>query len=184
MTSTLDAAQSSATGTPPKNKPQGKDDGADEKAISKSRTDLLDAEGDLSPAFHLALARIFLRFSASAQKLGLDLPNAAAAASEKDVGAQLDKLKKVALDDDELDAFARATNGEVLSDESKEEIKEYLDCDDQSRITFSGFCEMYHLQTGSDAAETWKDLEALGFNEKLELDSPLKADASKEERST
>lgn len=134
MTSTLDAVQSSATETTPKNKPQGEDNGADEKAISKSRTDLLDAEGDLSPAFHLALARIFLRFSASAKKLGLDLPNAATA-SEKDVGAQLEKLKKVALDDDELDAFARATNGEVLSDESKEEIKEYLDCDDQSRIT-------------------------------------------------
>lgn len=136
MTTTLDAVQSSGKETLPKNQPKAKDDGADEKAISKSRTDLLDAEGDLSPAFHLALARIFLRFSASAQKLGLDLANTAAA-PEKDVGAQLEKLKKVELDDDELDAFARATNGEVLSDESKEEIKEYLDCDDQSRITVS-----------------------------------------------
>lgn len=110
-------------------------DPTESKAVAKEGTtssaSLLDTDGDLAPAFHLALARIFLRFSSSAQKLGLKLDSADAPALD----VQLNKLKKVAMEDEELDAFARATNGEVLSNESKDEIKEYLDCDDQARIT-------------------------------------------------
>lgn len=71
------------------------------------------------------------------------------------------------LTEDDLDAFAMATNGEVLSSESKEEIKEYLDTDDNGNLTFRGFCEMFHLQSDNEAEETWRDLSKLGFDHQL-----------------
>lgn len=67
----------------------------------------------------------------------------------------------------DLDEFAIATNGEALSKESKDEIKQYLDTDSDGNLTFRGFCEMFHLQSDNDADETWKDLSQLGFDHQL-----------------
>jgi hypothetical protein len=46
---------------------------------------------------------------------------------------------------------------------------------------FAGFCEMYNLQTTSSPDETWKDLRALGFDERLRRSSADEADTAKEE---
>lgn len=61
----------------------------------------------------------------------------------------------------DIQAFARATNGQEFSTEELLEIKENLTHDDQGRLTCTGFCDFYHLQTTSHPDETWKDLKRL-----------------------
>lgn len=68
----------------------------------------------------------------------------------------------------ELDAFSTVTNGGALPQESKDEIREFLDTDEEGNLKFSGFCQMYHLQSDNDADETWKDLAQLGFDDSLQ----------------
>lgn len=66
-----------------------------------------------------------------------------------------------------MDAFSTVTNGSALPRESKDEIKEFLDTDKDGNLTFSGFVEMYHLQSDNEPEETWKDLTKLGFDDQL-----------------
>jgi hypothetical protein len=42
-----------------------------------------------------------------------------------------------------------------------------LDCDAEGRLTLQGFCELYHSQTSARAADTWRDLAALGYDKQL-----------------
>lgn len=78
-----------------------------------------------------------------------------------------------------LDRFAYDTNGSPFPQETKVELREFMDCDDEGRLTvsgtgfrlfgtlrltsctsslaqFSGFLQMYHLQADNDLDETWK----------------------------
>ncbi|EGN95416.1 hypothetical protein SERLA73DRAFT_60168, partial [Serpula lacrymans var. lacrymans S7.3] len=57
-----------------------------------------------------------------------------------------------------LDSWARDTNGAPFSDETKEELVEFLDVTDDGGLTFKGFLQIYQLQTESDEEETWRDL--------------------------
>lgn len=70
----------------------------------------------------------------------------------------------------DLDTFSTVTNGAALPQESKDEIREFLDTDKDGHLTLRGFIEMYHLQSDNDPEETWKDLGKLGFSNSLEYD--------------
>lgn len=74
----------------------------------------------------------------------------------------------------DLDAFSTATNGAALPQESKDEIREFLDTDKDGNLTLRGFIEMYHLQSDNDPDETWKDLGKLGFSSSLEYENERK----------
>ncbi|SNX81555.1 uncharacterized protein MEPE_00260 [Melanopsichium pennsylvanicum] len=133
--------------------------------IKAAKAALLDDEGDLTPKFEAALNRIFARFSTSykerhpkvqpsVSKPGASLPHPDAS----DVLTEAD-----------LDAFSTVTNGEALPQESKDEIREFLDTDKDGNLTLRGFIEMYHLQSDNEPEETWKDLGKLGFDDVLKL---------------
>ncbi|KAF9361991.1 hypothetical protein BGX26_008163 [Mortierella sp. AD094] len=77
--------------------------------------------------------------------------------------------KDGALSAAELDAFARDTNGDVFDEDTRAEITEFLDLDDKGQLTLKGFLQMYNLQTTSEPAETWKDLQKHGYDTKLKL---------------
>lgn len=83
---------------------------------------------------------------------------------------------------EDLDAFALAANGAPLPDEAKQEIREFLSTDDDGNLTLGGFCEMFHLQSDNEPAETWRDLERLGFNRKLEFVGTEKAEQKEAEK--
>ncbi|KAI3487548.1 hypothetical protein L1887_48439 [Cichorium endivia] len=137
---------------------------AGDKQHSTVRAALLDDEGDLSLEFEAALVRIFARFSSSYQKR---FPDARASGSN----ASATLARPDAADvwtEAELDACSTVTNGGALPQESKDEIREFLDTDEEGNLTFSGFCQMYHLQSDNDADETWKDLAQLGFDDSLQ----------------
>lgn len=78
-----------------------------------------------------------------------------------------------------LDRWATDTNGEIFSEETKEEILEFFDSTDNGDLTYvtvlymsnakartdvgqrhslKGFLQLYQLQTSNDEKETWKDL--------------------------
>lgn len=68
-----------------------------------------------------------------------------------------------------LDEWARDTNGAPFSDETKEELVTFLDCNDDGNLTLKGFIQIYQLQTESDEEETWRDLSSHGFDRALRL---------------
>jgi len=57
-----------------------------------------------------------------------------------------------------LDAWATDTNGSPFSDDTKEEMLEFLDVTDSGDLTFKGFLQIYQLQTENEEDETWNDL--------------------------
>lgn len=135
--------------------------------MSTERVELIDDEGELSPAFVLALTKTFLRFSTQgksiyAEKKFKDVDEFVKAREEDE------SLSKLIITEDELDTFTKAVNeGKTMSKEEKDEVREYFDVDKDGNLTLTGFLEMYHLQSGGEADETWKDLHALGFNDQL-----------------
>ncbi|EIW85024.1 hypothetical protein CONPUDRAFT_149888 [Coniophora puteana RWD-64-598 SS2] len=70
---------------------------------------------------------------------------------------------------DALDAWARDTNGAPFSEETKQELRDYLDVTDDGGLTFKGFLQIYQLQTENDEEETWRDLSSHGFDRTLTL---------------
>ncbi|OBZ75838.1 hypothetical protein A0H81_04175 [Grifola frondosa] len=68
-----------------------------------------------------------------------------------------------------LDAWASDTNGAPFDDETKEELIEFLDVNDDGGLTFKGFMQIYQLQTENDEEETWRDLSSHGFDRTLRL---------------
>ena len=84
----------------------------------------------------------------------------------------------------DLDAFSTVTNGEALPQDSKDEIREFLDTDKDGHLTLRGFIEMYHLQSDNEPEETWKDLGKLGFDDSLEYKGDDPSQAKKEDAPT
>ncbi|KIJ44047.1 hypothetical protein M422DRAFT_79994, partial [Sphaerobolus stellatus SS14] len=68
-----------------------------------------------------------------------------------------------------LDRWAKDTNGEPFSEETKEELREYIDMTEEGDLTFKGFLQIYALQTENEEEETYRDLSKHGFNDELEL---------------
>jgi hypothetical protein len=114
-------------------------------AQDQSRGDLLDDEGDLSPMFIKVLYQIFQRFSHCAQehdaKSELDKSGGCGGEGGDSAkgGAKEDPARnKLIMTEEELDSFTRVVNGgQVMSEESKDEMKEYLDVDEQGNLTVS-----------------------------------------------
>ena len=93
---------------------------------SSPKVPLLDSEEWLSAQLLRALQTVFQRFDADGDG---------------------------ALNEAELQAFARACNGgtELDADELYQ-IQDYFDTDDSGALTLRGFHEMYHMQTRSRSA--------------------------------
>ncbi|CDU23851.1 uncharacterized protein SPSC_02480 [Sporisorium scitamineum] len=132
--------------------------------IKVEKAPLLDEEGDLTPKFEAALIRIFARFSTSYKKRH---PDVQASGSKPSASLPRPDAADV-LTEEDLDAFSTVTNGAALPQESKDEIREFLDTDEEGNLTLRGFIEMYHLQSDNEPEETWKDLGKLGFDDSLE----------------
>ncbi|CAO1613203.1 unnamed protein product [Parajaminaea phylloscopi] len=159
--------------------------------LPKERAPLLDDDGELLPPFEDALAYIFQKYATvPSSSPAHSAPNSQGDAAEpstpsKKVGAENEAAthsprkssptlgsrppRGAVITDVGLDRFAYDTNGSPLPQESKDELKEFMDCDDQGRLTFAGFLQMYHLQADNDLEETWKDLSTHGFQGNLEL---------------
>ncbi|GAC95671.1 hypothetical protein PHSY_003247 [Pseudozyma hubeiensis SY62] len=138
---------------------------------------LLDDEGDLTPKFESALIRIFARFSTPYKKSN---PEVQAFGSKSSTSIPRPDSSDV-LTEADLDAFSTVTNGSALPQESKDEIREFLDTDKDGNLTLRGFIEMYHLQSDNEPEETWKDLSKLGFGDDLEYEGGEKESKEHEE---
>ncbi|KAG0226914.1 hypothetical protein BGW41_004022 [Actinomortierella wolfii] len=90
--------------------------------------------------------------------------------------------KDGALNDEELDAFARDTNGDVFDEDTRAEITGFLDVNDKGHLTKKGFLQMYNLQTPNDPEETWKDLQKHGYDSNLKLVASRREDKSEKEQ--
>ncbi|GAA5976994.1 hypothetical protein JCM11641_002219 [Rhodosporidiobolus odoratus] len=129
-------------------------------------SNLIDEEGELSDAFYAVLKTVFLKH---AKRPG----SGKLSAKELEV---LGGSEEAVMGREELNAFAQATNGQDLGDDSYQEIVEYLDVTQNNELTFRGFTQLYSLQTQNDHAETIHDLEAWGYDAKT-----LKLGKEKEE---
>ncbi|GAA5837690.1 hypothetical protein JCM5353_003818 [Sporobolomyces roseus] len=113
---------------------------------------LLDKEGAISDQLYEVLEEVFVRYAKPPTK-----PKGEN--DEKVCGRS------------GLNAFAKDTNGEEMTDETYNEIVEYLDVTEEGELTFKGFIQLYQLQTENDATETENDLKAWGYvPATLELD--------------
>ncbi|GAA5983423.1 hypothetical protein JCM5350_007645 [Sporobolomyces pararoseus] len=106
---------------------------------------LLDSEGAISDQLYEVLEEVFARYSKAPVK-------AKGENDEKVCGRS------------GLNAFAMDTNGQEMSDETYNEIVEYLDVTQEGELTIKGFVQLYQLQTENDALETEKDLRAWGYD--------------------
>jgi len=82
-----------------------------------------------------------------------------------------------------LDTWSRDTNGAPFSQETKEELIQFLDVTDEGWLTFKGFLQIYQLQTENDEEETWRDLSNHGFDRTLCLVASRREDADVDENS-
>ncbi|KAG1474055.1 hypothetical protein G6F56_000594 [Rhizopus delemar] len=57
----------------------------------------------------------------------------------------------------EIQDFATATNGRPFEDSVIEEIIESFEVDEENKLLYSGFYQMYYMQTLSEPEETLKD---------------------------
>ncbi|TFK29856.1 hypothetical protein FA15DRAFT_663138 [Coprinopsis marcescibilis] len=118
---------------------------------------LLDAEGGVSEQLEACLKHIFSKYcTPPVQKDGRS-------------SALLMPPPDAYLSDEGLDEWARDTNGAPFSEETKEELVDFLDCTDDGCLTLKGFVQIYQLQTENDEEETWRDLSSHGFDRSLQL---------------
>ncbi|KAF8921413.1 hypothetical protein CPB85DRAFT_1428401 [Mucidula mucida] len=110
--------------------------------MSEHQVKLLDDDGDITLELENALKHIFEKYAVD----GL---------------MTREKIRQ----------WSKDTNGEenALSEDSIDEIFEFMDVDEANNLTFKGFLQIYQLQTENDAAETLRDLEKHGYNSRLVL---------------
>lgn len=75
-----------------------------------------------------------------------------------------------------LDSWARDTNGAPFTQETVDELIEFLDVTADEALTLKGFMQIYQLQTENDEEETWRDLSCHGFDRTLTLVSTRRED--------
>lgn len=110
---------------------------------------LLDDDGGLSARFEQCLQEIFAKYCTpkplSADQVAMD----------------------AYLTADALDSWAKDTNGKPFSQETKEEILEFMDVTSEGNLTFKGFLQIYQLQAENDPEETYSDLAKHGYDRNL-----------------
>ncbi|KAF9453218.1 hypothetical protein P691DRAFT_79227 [Macrolepiota fuliginosa MF-IS2] len=115
---------------------------------------LLDDEGAISDQLEICLKHIFAKYCTPP-------PTEMQSPSGNDgLGRTilLSPPPNAYLSPEGLDAWAQDTNGAPFSQETKDELVEFLDVTDEGGLTFKGFVQIYQLQTENDEEETWKDL--------------------------
>ncbi|KAK9894530.1 hypothetical protein P389DRAFT_173520 [Cystobasidium minutum MCA 4210] len=117
---------------------------------STTRAQLLDDEQAITPKFEQVLLDIFKKYAT--------LRNGAS-----------DIIENYVILPEGLERFGRDTNGQPLPEDQLEEMRTFLDCDNDGNLLFKGFMQMYSLQTSSEEEETWKDLRTHGYNENLDF---------------
>ncbi|KAL7005040.1 hypothetical protein EMMF5_005404 [Cystobasidiomycetes sp. EMM_F5] len=125
------------------------------QVASSGSKQLLEDDGALSRDAEAALEVIFRKYATSISATSADSHASSSAAP----------IEKLSIKPEGLTAFGLETNGQALPQEQIEEIKTYFDCDYHENILFSGFLQMYQLQTEADEAETLRDLNAHGFTD-------------------
>ncbi|RDB20990.1 hypothetical protein Hypma_011524 [Hypsizygus marmoreus] len=121
---------------------------------------LLDDEGGISDQLELCLKHIFAKYCA---------PRPPTPVGDEKRVALLEPPPHAYLSPQGLDAWAQDTNGAPFSQETKDELIEFLDVTDDGGLTFKGFLQIYQLQTENDEEETWRDLSNHGFDRTLRL---------------
>ncbi|CEL52413.1 hypothetical protein RSOLAG1IB_00954 [Rhizoctonia solani AG-1 IB] len=132
---------------------------------------LLDNDGAISQKFMTALAQIFSKYCTPQPPPHTSPPRL------------ISLVERAWMEERGLDDWARDTNGTPFPEETKEEMRDTLDVNDQGNLTFNGFIQIYQLQTENDEEETWRDLSAHGFDRNLILvstrrETDNKADSS------
>ncbi|OJA14851.1 hypothetical protein AZE42_00790 [Rhizopogon vesiculosus] len=127
---------------------------------------LLDADGAVSAKLERCLRHIFAKYCTPCP----------ARPRKHDSITLLTPPDDAILDATGLDAWARDTNGAPFSEETKEELREFLDVTEEGSLTFKGFMQIYQLQTENDEEETWRDLSNHGFDRTLALVSTRRED--------
>ncbi|CAO1627245.1 unnamed protein product [Sympodiomycopsis kandeliae] len=152
-----------------------------ESGKAPTKVALLDEEGDLTNKFEDAIAYIFQKYctvpASSELTTESDADDSSISASSRSHSPGGNKTPLLGsrppngavISDVGLDKFAYETNGAPFPQESKDELKQFLDCDDKGRLTYQGFLGLYHLQSDNDLDETWKDLSTHGFQSDLSL---------------
>jgi hypothetical protein len=112
-------------------------------AKAASKAGLVEKNGALSPKFKAVLAEIFARF---------------------------DKDRDGVLSIEELDAFGASSGTGSLDAEERKmmQLGTFFDTDAKGNLTLKGFEQMYLMQTNHNGADTWRDLEKLGYSRMLE----------------
>jgi len=127
---------------------------------------LLTSDGSISDEFERCLKHIFAKYCTPQPHNG---PNGKR-------GIFLTPPEGAYLSSGGLDAWATDTNGTPFSEDTKKELKEFMDVTDTGCLTFKGFLQVYQLQTENDEEETWRDLSKHGFDRNLRLVSSRRED--------
>ncbi|ORY78435.1 hypothetical protein BCR35DRAFT_305052 [Leucosporidium creatinivorum] len=157
-------------------------------ASSSSPVDLLDHEGALSDSLYTILRSTFSHYASLTTLPPAPVTKGATETDELDQANEGEECLTRA----RLNRFAFETNGKEMDDETFVEIYEYFHCVSVPEptlgegvrvpaLTFKGFTQLYELQTSAEESETWKDLKAWGYNEKLELKKEVEGEGKKEE---
>ncbi|OBZ87084.1 hypothetical protein A0J61_04864 [Choanephora cucurbitarum] len=86
-----------------------------------------------------------------------------------DLKPKVDKDKDGKWNKKEIQNFATATNGRPFEESVIEEIIDSFEVDKENNLLFSGFYQMYYMQTISEPEETLKDFIKHGYDNNLEL---------------
>ncbi|EIN07480.1 hypothetical protein PUNSTDRAFT_136160 [Punctularia strigosozonata HHB-11173 SS5] len=121
---------------------------------------LLDEDGAISEQLEQCLKHIFAKYCTPPCPFANDSHRDSILLTPPD-GAVLNR--------EGLDAWARDTNGQPFSQETIDELTEFLDVTDDGQLTYKGFLQIYQLQTENDEEETWRDLSSHGFDRRLRL---------------
>lgn len=146
---------------------------------------LLDDEGGVSEKFELCLKHIFAKYCTPSGRRSLS----SSTSSRRSALSDADSASTVLLvpppgayyTAEALDEWAKDTNGAPFSQETKDELVEFLDVTDDGCLTFKGFVQIYQLQTENDEEETWRDLSSHGFDRSLNLVETRREDVETED---
>jgi len=128
---------------------------------------LLDADGAISDRLEQCLKHIFAKYCTP--------PTPMPMVGKR--GVLLTPPEGSYLTQEGLDAWATDTNGAPFSEETKEELREFLDVTEKGWLTFKGFLQIYQLQSSTEEEETWRDLSNHGFDRSLRLIASRREDA-------
>ncbi|KIK08711.1 hypothetical protein K443DRAFT_672239 [Laccaria amethystina LaAM-08-1] len=118
--------------------------------------ELLDDDGAITVQLETCLKHIFAQYCSPST-------------SRSDRKTLLQPPPNASLSPEGLDAWAKDTNGAPFSQETKDELVEFLDVAEDGSLTLKGFLQIYQLQTENDEEETWRDLSKHGFDRALKL---------------